>query len=438
MKKNNINKINDDIVLSFQNGSEDAFNQIFDHYHNTVYFIAYELTQDKALSEDMVQEIFVKIHQNKEALNEPKAFHVWLKRIAYTQCIDYLRKINKYKYDTYEDVLLNIEDEKNITMDKALLDEYVKNKIFETINELPFEQKTIILLRFYEGLSVKETAEILNIKENHVRVQTHRIKGRLKELLEKKDVTPTIYKSFTISILPLVLEQCASTIHMEQSVTMHVWNEITSKTSNLKSMGFMQSHKVAIGSSVATLAIFSAIVVGMGYMNQDEKPKVKVAKPVEEVYVPPVEELATISKVEYDSNWVNHKIDLNCITTNDNYDEILVNGVNTKEILSNGEYTVSIVKDGKVIDTQNITISNIDFQEPILISKGLSGNIYTINFEEKESGIGNIRFLVNNTESNDYVLNNNQLSFKVIYGNSYYIEIGDHAGNALINEVAKN
>ena len=155
------------------------YNNCVDEHSNGVYrFILKNLrsTQD---AEDIVQSAFEKLWVNRERVTPLKA-KSYLYTVAYHQMIDVIRKENK-KPTTNEFI-----DVAQVTHQTS---SELKQNLLSAINQLNPTQKSLVLLKDYEGYSYKEIGEITNLSESQVKVYLHRARLFLKtKLLELEKV----------------------------------------------------------------------------------------------------------------------------------------------------------------------------------------------------------------------------------------------------------
>jgi RNA polymerase sigma-70 factor (ECF subfamily) len=159
--------------------TEQDYNNCVDEYSNGVYrFIVKNIrsTQD---AEDIVQSAFEKLWVNRERVTPLKA-KSYLYTIAYHQMIDVIRKENK-KPTTNE--FIDVDQVTHQTSSE------LKQNLLSAINQLNPTQKSLVLLKDYEGYSYKEIGEITNLSESQVKVYLHRARLFLKtKLLELEKV----------------------------------------------------------------------------------------------------------------------------------------------------------------------------------------------------------------------------------------------------------
>ena len=159
--------------------TEQDYNNCVDEHSNGVYrFIVKNIrsTQD---AEDIVQSAYEKLWVNRERVTPLKA-KSYLYTVAYHQMIDVIRKENKKpttnEYMEVDQVTHQISSE-------------LKQNLLSAINLLNPTQKSLVLLKDYEGYSYQEIGEIMNLSESQVKVYLHRARLFLKtKLLELEKV----------------------------------------------------------------------------------------------------------------------------------------------------------------------------------------------------------------------------------------------------------
>jgi RNA polymerase sigma-70 factor (ECF subfamily) len=141
-------------VNKARKGDEKAFLKLFQKYEQDIYRIAYVYVKNKDDALDVVQEVAYRSFKKIEKLKKPEYFKTWLIKIAITCAIDCLRKNKKV-------VQLKPEHEEFIGSNNE--DMPLSITLQQLLDELNEDEKSIIILKFYEGYSFKEIAELLNI-----------------------------------------------------------------------------------------------------------------------------------------------------------------------------------------------------------------------------------------------------------------------------------
>lgn len=147
----------------FLGGDDNAYSYIYEHYSEALYSYGMHFTMDKALVEDCIQDVFIKIYQNRKHLQSTdniklylfialknKLFNVFRKDVTYNQ-IDTIEPVFAVEY-TIEDEIIQNEREQ-------LLNE----QMIRMLEILTPRQKEVIYYRFVEGLSYEEICQIMNM-----------------------------------------------------------------------------------------------------------------------------------------------------------------------------------------------------------------------------------------------------------------------------------
>lgn len=154
------------IMKLLAGGSEIAFTKIFQRYQPKVYNAAFKILKSRDLSDEIVQEVFLKLWTRRIAFPELKSLEAFLYTMAKNLTIDYLRNRGvevaaAYKYT----IKRNLTDS---SIEHAMMDQDYEHLLQQAINKLSPRQKTAYELSRVEGLSHRDIAERLNISVNKV------------------------------------------------------------------------------------------------------------------------------------------------------------------------------------------------------------------------------------------------------------------------------
>jgi len=157
------------IINGLIKGEVKAFDEIFEIYNQRIYQFAKTILKNKEDAKDVVQEVFLRIWQNRNEINEYSTFKSYLFTIAYNIIVDHFRKSLKDK--KYKDFL-----EANINEVDSSQERHIEfsdlNKLYEqAVEQLPPRRKLIYKMNRNEGLTYEEIAARLNISRNTVRNQ---------------------------------------------------------------------------------------------------------------------------------------------------------------------------------------------------------------------------------------------------------------------------
>jgi len=184
--------VENEIIQRVLGGDKNAFEGLVIANQKNVYNLALKMTRNEDDALDLSQEAFVKAFKQLGNFRGDSRFSVWLYRLTYNLCIDFLRKKPKanivslnYEDETGETAPLEIPDLRNLPEDNALRNEMRKN-ITDSINELPLKHREMVTMREVTGMSYEEIASTLNINVGTVKSRLARARLKLIEILKEK------------------------------------------------------------------------------------------------------------------------------------------------------------------------------------------------------------------------------------------------------------
>ena len=178
------NKISSDSELMQQivSGDQAAFGKLYHRYKSRMYYYFYRMLGNSAeQANDFLQELFMKLIEKPESYNPAYNFSTWLYSVANNLCKnEYRRREVRQGYQASE-IQETSDDCLNVY---SIEPEQAVEKIFQTLELLGEEHRSAFLLRYREGFSIKEVAEILELPEGTVKSRLFYAKKLLAEKLE--------------------------------------------------------------------------------------------------------------------------------------------------------------------------------------------------------------------------------------------------------------
>jgi RNA polymerase sigma-70 factor (ECF subfamily) len=169
------------LYQTFVQGDISAFEElVFRHRHNLTYFIM-QYVKSYHISEDIAQEVFAYIYVNPDKYCSNYEFKTYLFMIGKRRAIDYLRKNSRYTFLSVEAAEVIDYD----SLENAIFQKEKDKVLREALNELKEEYRIVLMLVYLNGLSLAETAVVMNKSVSSVKILSHRAKKRLKQVLEK-------------------------------------------------------------------------------------------------------------------------------------------------------------------------------------------------------------------------------------------------------------
>lgn len=164
-------KVSDsELVSQFKSGNEEAFSILIDRHQSTVYTSIYYVVKDRYIAEDVLQDVFMKVVQHIRAgkYNEQGKFLPWVLRIAHNLSIDIYRKKKRFPTLSFEDGSL-LEDllvSENAEIDESVSKQESRRQLRSLIKNLPFNQKQVLIMRHFIGMSFQEIADKTGVSIN--------------------------------------------------------------------------------------------------------------------------------------------------------------------------------------------------------------------------------------------------------------------------------
>jgi len=144
-----------------------AFDTLFVRYYKKLCYYSYKIICKKEISEEVVQDVFIKVWENRESLQIEKSIKSYLYRSVYNLSVNAIR--NNKRLNNSVEIDSNCRNFKSYdNADNDILLNELEFRLFETINSFPEKQKNVFILRRFDGLSYKQISTELNMSERMV------------------------------------------------------------------------------------------------------------------------------------------------------------------------------------------------------------------------------------------------------------------------------
>jgi RNA polymerase sigma-70 factor (ECF subfamily) len=178
------------VLLSrLRRGDPEAFEVLVREHQDRVFDFCVRMVGDREEANDLVQEIFVSVHQNLGRFREDAKLSTWIFRISKNQCINRLKYLNRRgrgRSDEYEQVgeaALSGALGAPLLPDAALASARERARVQWAISKLEPDARMLVALRDIEGLSYEEIIDITELPEGTVKSRLHRAREKLADLL---------------------------------------------------------------------------------------------------------------------------------------------------------------------------------------------------------------------------------------------------------------
>ena len=167
----NVTKLNDkDLILQYLEGNNKCFEVLLNRHRERIYTSIYLFVKDSDLAQDIFQDVFIKIVDTlrKGKYNHEGKFLQWALRISYNMCVDNFRrskrrtKVNSTETFDIFDILQTGDD----NMETTMIKEQLHNKVRSLVDQLPPEQREVVVLRHFADMSFKEISQLTRVSIN--------------------------------------------------------------------------------------------------------------------------------------------------------------------------------------------------------------------------------------------------------------------------------
>ncbi len=180
------------LVRMYKSGNDLALAELIRRHKDKVFTSILLFVKDEILAEDIFQDTFIKVIETlrRGKYSEEGKFLPWVLRISYNLCIDHYRKVkrtptvtNNDGYDIFK-ILKFAED----NAEERMIKNQTYHKVRKLIDQLPSEQKEVVVLRHYAELSFKEIAAITNVSINTALGRMRYALINMRKMIEEKHI----------------------------------------------------------------------------------------------------------------------------------------------------------------------------------------------------------------------------------------------------------
>ncbi len=183
------------LVRKYIAGDETALSVLIDRHQSKIFGFIYSKIGDRDTTDDIFQDTFIKVIKTLKSnnYNEEGKFLPWVMRIAHNLVIDHFRKSKKMPLfrETEEFSIFSIMSDQSLSMENQLITEQVELDLKRLIDELPSDQREVVLMRMYQDLSFKEIAELTGVSINTALGRMRYALLNMRKLIDKHQIILT-------------------------------------------------------------------------------------------------------------------------------------------------------------------------------------------------------------------------------------------------------
>jgi RNA polymerase sigma-70 factor (ECF subfamily) len=183
-------KVLDSILVSdYINGNEKSFEILISRHQQRIYNFIFSKVLDRDITEDVFQDTFIKVIKTlkKGKYNEEGKFLPWVMRIAHNLVIDHFRRNKRMPTfkNTDEFDIFSVLGDGELNAEKLLVKEQILSDVRRLIDELPEDQREVLMMRMYKDMSFKEISENTGVSINTALGRMRYALINLRKLIEK-------------------------------------------------------------------------------------------------------------------------------------------------------------------------------------------------------------------------------------------------------------
>ena len=183
------------LVSAYIKGNESALCELISRHKQRIYSFIYSKVYDRDVTEDIFQDTFIKVIKTlrKGGYNEEGKFLPWVMRISHNLVIDYFRKNNRMpKFENNTDFnIFSVLSDNSLNAEKKLIKGQVENDVKRLIEELPEDQKEVLVMRIYKEMSFKDISEQTGVSINTALGRMRYALINLRKVIEKHNIVLT-------------------------------------------------------------------------------------------------------------------------------------------------------------------------------------------------------------------------------------------------------
>lgn len=181
------------LVQDFLGGNHQAFNKLIGRWQDRIHHFAYRYFASNDDAAEITQKTFIKAYQKLDTLDDAAKFGSWLYRIANNLCLDELKRAGRKRATSLEALKTAPQTETASPADGTLMKNEAMVLLHKALLQLPNDQRMVVIMKEYEGLTFREIAEILDESENTVKSRMYYGLKALKKTFDSWNINKEVF-----------------------------------------------------------------------------------------------------------------------------------------------------------------------------------------------------------------------------------------------------
>lgn len=189
-------QIEDSVLVSdYISGNEKALEVLINRHNQRISSFIYSKVLDRDITEDIFQDTFIKVIKTlkKGSYSEEGKFLPWVMRIAHNLIIDHFRKSKRMpKFEGNDDFnIFSVIGDDKLNAEKQIIKDQITSDLKHLIEELPDDQKEVLVMRIYKDMSFKEISENTGVSINTALGRMRYALINLRKIIDKNNIVLT-------------------------------------------------------------------------------------------------------------------------------------------------------------------------------------------------------------------------------------------------------
>jgi RNA polymerase sigma-70 factor (ECF subfamily) len=179
------------LIRKAQRGNLQAFENLVYRYDAKIMRLIFNMVNDIEDTRDLYQEVFIKVFKSIKKFRFQSEFYTWLFRITVNVCINYRKRKTSHQHESLDDYLDENDSNWRIVVavdnrnpEQTLINKELNDQIQQSIDKLSSKQRSVFILKHYQGYKLSEIANIMNCSEGTVKNYMFRAVQKMKKSLE--------------------------------------------------------------------------------------------------------------------------------------------------------------------------------------------------------------------------------------------------------------
>lgn len=253
------------LVNRAKNGDVEAFAQIYSQLSKVTYYLALKMMKNEQDAVDVMQETFLKLFQNLDAIKNAKALVAYVNSMVYHGCLNTLSKSKRIQREDPADFLLQNAEEENedFLPEQCFEREELREMVLRLVDELGDNQRTVVLLYYFEQLTVKQIAGVMRITEAAVMNRLSRARAALREKTKRNPLARGSIYAMSVPVLTRIL-QAEADMRFTPEVSRQIWQSLGAQLGLPAAATAAAVTAATAGASVSTTATVASLNAGVG------------------------------------------------------------------------------------------------------------------------------------------------------------------------------